>query len=190
MSDTSLLGNAGSNPAFDVTYRGSGLARAVASRAPVLPQGRACGGVTDTDFARSQRSFLLPCAALRIGKAVVKMSVTSVERRASGGRRFESGRQQCRSSEMPSGGNSIARSPPTLFTISGEDRCYIADNEEVAGSSPARRYHATVAQLVEHCPQGHLSNRLYLDRVSFQLMSAHAEDLLASAWAARRFLLW
>ena len=56
------------------------------------------------------------------------------------------------------------------------------------GFESRQAFHAPVAQLVEHCPQGHLSNRLFSDRVFFQ--SAHAEDLLASAWAARRFRLW
>jgi len=37
ISDTSYLESAGSIPAFGVTYRGGGLARAVVSRAPVLP---------------------------------------------------------------------------------------------------------------------------------------------------------
>src|SRR5262249_40677786 len=46
-------GEAGSNPAFDATYRGGGLARAVASRVPVLPRGRACVGVNEPDPARS-----------------------------------------------------------------------------------------------------------------------------------------
>jgi len=68
-------GKAGSNPASDVTYRGSGLARAVASRAPVLPQGRACVDITE--------SRLRPFPSVM---AVVKMPVTSVERRESGGR--------------------------------------------------------------------------------------------------------
>jgi len=39
ISDTSLTGKAGSNPALGVTYRGSGPAKAVESRAPVLPKG-------------------------------------------------------------------------------------------------------------------------------------------------------
>lgn len=43
-------GKAGSNPAFGVTYRGSGLARAVASRVPVLSQERTCVAIIENRF--------------------------------------------------------------------------------------------------------------------------------------------
>ena len=71
-------GKAGSNPAFGVTYRGSGLARAVASRAPIPPRGGLCVGVTESRY-RLFPSVLLPMPG--IGKAVVKMPVTSWVRR-------------------------------------------------------------------------------------------------------------
>src|SRR5215470_12966573 len=123
------MGKAGSNPAFDVTYRGSRLARAVASRAPVLPRGSAWVGVIETEIACSP-ACLFDCrsAAMRFGMAVVKMPVTSVERRPLCGSEvawFKSRRQECRSSVTAlRSGNSIARFLANHYTIRGEDRCY------------------------------------------------------------------
>jgi len=56
----------------------------------------------------------------RIGKAVVKMSVTSVRRY--GAERVRTPHAERRFARK--GSNSIACSPPTLSTIRGEDRCY------------------------------------------------------------------
>ena len=44
------MGKAGSNPAFDVTYRGSGLARAVPPRVPVLLPRSTCVGIIDNRY--------------------------------------------------------------------------------------------------------------------------------------------
>jgi hypothetical protein len=101
ISDTSSHGKAGSNPAFDVTYRGSGPARAVASRVPVLLPGRTCVDVIDSQYRLFPSICDFPGAAMRLGKAVAKMSVTSLEAPARFLRLrvawFKSRRQKCRS---------------------------------------------------------------------------------------------
>jgi hypothetical protein len=96
------MAKAGSNPAFDVTYRGSGLARAVASRVTVLPPGRACVDVIDNRF-RLFPSVPFDCAAMRLGEAVVKMSVTSVRAPSASAVRRSRG-------SNPAGRNAVAQS--------------------------------------------------------------------------------
>jgi len=61
-------------------------------------------------------------------------------------------------------GNSIARSPPTLSTIRGEDRCYIVFGTRGRGFESRPAFHAPVAQLVE---------RYLACRVSCRLGSQH-----------------
>jgi hypothetical protein len=155
------MGKAGSNPAFDVTYRGSGLAKAVASRVPVLPLGSAGVDVIETEIACSP-ACLLDCwsAAMRLGTAVAKMSVTSVK--APTALRFGVGWSKSR------GRNAVAERsserqrhllfPANPYTIRGEDRCYFVSSTRGRGFESRPASHAPVAQWPERFParRGHL----------------------------------
>jgi hypothetical protein len=145
ISDTSHHGKAGSNPAFDTTYRGSGLARAVASRVRFFCQEAPALMSLTTDIACSPACLCnCRCAAMFIGKAVVKMSVTSGKSAArfcgSEVAWFKSRRQKCRSSVIAlRSGNSFARSPPTSSRSVVKIAVTSSAKREVAGSNPVRR---------------------------------------------------
>ena len=80
---------------------------------------------------------------MRFGMAVVKMPVTSVERRPLCGSEvawFKFRRQECRSSVTAlRSGNSIAWSPPTITRSVVKIAVTSSVKREVAGSNPARR---------------------------------------------------
>ena len=89
-------------------------------------------------------------------------------------RGFNPRRQQCRSSARAlRSGNSIARSPPTPSRSVVKIAVTSTDNREVAGSNPARCFHAPVAQWPERYPACRAScrpgsqHRLFPDRVIF-----------------------
>jgi hypothetical protein len=97
------------------------------------------------------------------------MSVTSWER-CYGAERVRIPHAERRSARK--GSNSIAGSPPTLFTVRGEDRCYFVSKTSGRGFESRPAYHAPVAQRIEHFPAGSepagrgLSNRPFPDRVA------------------------
>ena len=58
------------------------------------------------------------------------------------------------------GSNSIVCSPPTLYTVRGEDRCYFVCNTRGRGFESRPASHAPVAQRIEHCPACRATCRL------------------------------
>jgi hypothetical protein len=91
--DTSHLGKAGSTPAFDLSCRGIGPARTSVSRVRAFRKEDFALRSLKAVIACSPASFSIAMRGIsRTWQAVVKMSVTSVEHRASGGCWFDSSR--------------------------------------------------------------------------------------------------
>ena len=173
ISDTSHHGKAGSNPAFDATYRGSGLARAVASRVRFFCQEAPALMSLTTDIACSPACFFrVPKAPSLLhagegregafGKAAVKMSVTSGESAAPllrfGGRGFVYRRPKCRSSVNCSAERQQRHLfAANQFTIRGEDRCYFVCKTRGRGFESRPAFHAPVAQWSERCQAGRVT---------------------------------
>jgi len=113
-------GVAGSNPAFGRTYRGG------ASR------GRRVAGSGSSSSRDGLRSRSLKSVSPFLSvTAVVKMTVTSVERRASGGRWFNSSRLKCRSSEIARQERQQHRPFPAKSFAGGEESCYFVSKVRI-----------------------------------------------------------
>lgn len=115
-----------------------------------------CVAVTDTDIACSPAClFQLPARKRRQGGGedvcyfVVRRDSAERVRDPHAERRF-----------ARKGSNSIVCSPPTLYTVRGEDRCYFVCNTRGRGFESRPASHAPVAQRIEHCPACRATCRL------------------------------